>query len=113
MPLWLDDLDVREALAAGTGQLTSREPGDDRVDDPEERRRQARPGWLPLGGAGRDELVQVPGLGLEADDVTSSAERTASPSRLTVDYGRTVKLKPLEQYWTLKFHTSKEATLRP
>ncbi|HZW88731.1 MAG TPA: hypothetical protein VFF12_06600, partial [Myxococcaceae bacterium] len=27
IPLWLDDLDVREALAAGVGQLTSENSG--------------------------------------------------------------------------------------
>jgi hypothetical protein len=32
---------------------------------------------------------------------------------VTVDYLRTVKLKPLDRYWTVKFHTSREAKLKP
>ena len=57
--------------------------------------------------------VQVPGLGLEPDDVQIERGADGRSGRLTVDYGRTVKLKPLERYWTLKFHTTREANLRP
>jgi hypothetical protein len=57
--------------------------------------------------------VQVPGLGLEPEDVQIERGPDGKSGRLSVDYARTVKLKPLEQYWTLKFHTSREASIRP
>ncbi|HET9155204.1 MAG TPA: hypothetical protein VFN91_00975, partial [Myxococcaceae bacterium] len=57
--------------------------------------------------------VQVPGLGVEGEDVQIEREADGRSGRLTVDYARTVKLKPLERYWTVKFHTSREANFRP
>ncbi len=32
--------------------------------------------------------------------------------RVTVDYARTVRLKPLNRYWTLRFHTTREGRVR-
>jgi hypothetical protein len=112
VPLWLDDLDVREALAAGAGQLTSENLG-----MTESMIQKGVAAKLALVGYHWEEQdgkqVQVRGLGVEADDVQIERGADGKSGRLTVDYGRTVKLKPLEQYWTLKFHTSREATLRP
>ncbi len=112
VPLWLDDLDVREALAAGVAQLTSEGAGLDaptvqqRVAD-----RLARVGfhWEEQDG----KQVEVPGLGLEPDDVQVERGKDRRLARLTVDYGRTVKLKPLERYWTIRFHTTREGVLKP
>lgn len=112
VPLWLDDLDVREALAAGAGQLTSENLG-----MTEAAIQKTVAAKLALVGYHWEEQdgkqVQVRGLGLEADDVQIERGADGKSGRLTVDYGRTVKLKPLEKYWTLKFHTSREATIRP
>jgi hypothetical protein len=112
VPLWLDDLDVREALAAGAGQLTSENLG-----MPESMIQKNVAAKLALVGYHWEEQdgkqVQVRGLGLEADDVQVERGADGKSGRLTVDYGRTVKLKPLDQYWTLKFHTSRESTIRP
>jgi len=112
IPLWLDDLDVREALAAGVGQLTSENLGvDPAAIQKNVATRLARVGyhWEEQDG----KQVQVPGIGLEPDDVQIERPADGRSGRLTVDYGRTVKLKPLERYWTVKFHTTREATLRP
>jgi hypothetical protein len=112
IPLWLDDLDVREALAAGVGQLTSETAG---VEVPAIQKRVA----ARLNGVGYHweeqdgRQVQVPGLGLEADDVQVERAPDGKSGRLTVDYARSVKLMPLERYWTLRFHTSREANLKP
>lgn len=112
VPLWLDDLDVREALAAGAGQLTSENLGmTEAAIQQTVALKLAQVGyhWEEQDG----KQVQVPGLGLEAEDVQIERGPDGKSGRLSVDYARTVKLKPLEQYWTLKFHTSREASIRP
>ena len=112
IPLWLDDLDVREALAAGVGQLTSENLGmTEAAIQKTVANRLARVGYHWEEQDGRQ--VQVPGLGIEADDVQIERGADGKSGRLSVDYARTVKLKPLEQYWTLRFHTSREAMLKP
>ena len=112
VPLWLDDLDVREALAAGVGQLTSENLGmTEAAIQKTVALRLAHVGYHWEEQDGRQ--VQVPGLGLEADDVQIEHGADGRSGRLTVDYGRTVKLKPLERYWTVKFHTTREANVRP
>ena len=112
IPLWLDDLDVREALAAGVGQLTSESLGmTEAAIQKTVANRLARVGYHWEEQDGRQ--VQVPGLGIEADDVQIERGADGKSGRLSVDYARTVKLKPLEQYWTLRFHTSREAMLKP
>ena len=112
IPLWLDDLDVREALAAGVGQLTSESLGmTEAAIQKTVANRLARVGYHWEEQDGRQ--VQVPGLGIEADDVQIERGADGKSGRLSVDYVRTVKLKPLEQYWTLRFHTSREAMLKP
>jgi hypothetical protein len=112
VPLWLDDLDVREALAAGAGQLTSENLGmTEAAIQKTVALKLAQVGyhWEEQDG----KQVQVPGLGLEPEDVQIERGPDGKSGRLSVDYARTVKLKPLEQYWTLKFHTSREASIRP
>jgi hypothetical protein len=112
LPLWLDDLDVREALAAGVGQLTSENQSQDAVTVQKMiAGRLAKVGfhWEEQDG----KQVQVPGLGLDPDDVQVQRGADGRSARLTVDYGRTVKLKPLERYWTVRFHTTREGVLKP
>jgi len=112
IPLWLDDLDVREALAAGVGQLTSESLGmTEAAIQKTVANRLARVGYHWEEQDGRQ--VEVPGLGIEAEDVQIERGADGKSGRLSVDYVRTVKLKPLEQYWTLRFHTSREAMLKP
>ena len=111
VPLWLDDLDVREALAAGVGQLTSENAG---MDAEAVQRAVA----LRLTNVGyhweeqQGRQVQVPGLGLESKDVQVERGPDGKSGRLTVDYARTVKLRPLDRYWTLRFRTTREGTVR-
>jgi len=112
VPLLLDDLDVREALAAGVGQLTAEVSARDTVGVQKEiARRLGRVGfhWEEQEG----KQVQVPGLGLDPGDVQVEQGPDGRSARLTVDYGRTVKLKPLERYWTIRFHTTREGALKP
>jgi len=112
VPLWLDDLDVREALAAGVGQLTSENSG---MDAPAVQRMvAARLGKVGSHWEEQDgQQVEVPGLGLDPDDVQVERGADGRSARLTVDYGRRVKLKPLARYWTIRFHTTREGVLKP
>lgn len=111
IPLWLDDLDVREALAAGAGQLTAENTALDAAGVQNlVAQRLSRVGshWEEQDG----KQVEVPGLGLEPDDVQIERGADGKSGRVTVDYARTVRLKPLDRYWTLRFHTTREARLR-
>ncbi|MGZ6163734.1 MAG: hypothetical protein ACXWLS_10420 [Myxococcaceae bacterium] len=112
VPLWLDDLDVREALAAGVGQLVAENTAmDASAIQQMVANRLARVGthWEEQDG----KQVEVPGLGIEPGDVQLDKAPDGKTGRLTLDYARTVKLRPLERYWTLRFHTTREGTLRP
>jgi len=111
IPLWLDDLDVREALAAGVGQLTAENSSLDAAGIQKMvALRLSRVGshWEEQDG----KQVEVPGLGLEPDDVQIERGADGKSGRVTVDYARTVRLKPLTRYWTVRFHTTREAMLR-
>ena len=106
VPLWLDDLDVREALAAAVGQL-----GDPNQDD---RVRVLAAGRLATVGSHWEEndgrQVEVPGLNVRPEDIV--IEREGRLGRASLDYDRTVKLKPLERFWTIHFHTMREGKLQ-
>ena len=111
VPLWLDDLDVRETLAAGVGQMTAEVSA---LDGPAVQRmvagRLAKVGYHWEEQEGRQ--VQVPGLGIDPQDVQVERAADGRSGRLTLEYARTVKLQPLERYWTLRFRTTREGTIR-
>ena len=112
IPLWLDDLDVREALAAGAGQLVAENTAlDAAAIQKMVAIRLARVGthWEEQDG----KQVEVPGLALEPDDVQLERAHDGRTGRVSVDYARKVKLKPLDRYWTIRFHTSREGVFRP
>ncbi len=112
VPLWLDDLDVREALAAGVGQLTSENSGQDALAV--QRMIAARLSKVGSHWEEQDgKQVEVPGLGLDPEEVTVERGADGRSAKLTVDYGRTVRLKPLQRYWTIRFHTIREGALKP
>jgi hypothetical protein len=112
VPLWLDDLDVQESLAAGAAQAMSQGLY---MDDGSIRKgivdRLSSVGYHWEEQDGRQ--VQVPGLGVEADDIKIERSRERRTGQLSLDYNRTVKLRPLERYWTLPFHTKRGASARP
>lgn len=112
VPLWLDDLDVREALSTGVSQLTSEAGG----PDPSTIQHRVAARLAQVGSHWEEQdgkQVQLPGLGLEAEDIQIERSQDGRSGTVTVDYLRTVKLKPLDRYWTVKFHTSREAKLKP
>jgi hypothetical protein len=110
VPLWLDNLDVKQAVSAGVGQLTSELGADPERVRAEVVRRLSNVGshWEERDG----RQVEVPGLGLDAGDVKLERDGETKVVRLTVDYHRTVKLVPLERYWSVPFHVMREGVTR-
>jgi hypothetical protein len=109
IPLWLDDLDVREAVSAGWGQL-SYEPSDQRIRDSVlVRLRPVGTHWEEQDG----KQVEVRGLGLTAQDIQIERDAVASTGRVAIDYTRTVKLKPFERYYPVHFLAERSGIVRP
>lgn len=111
IPLWLDDLDVREAVAAGAGQLSEENTSLDAAGIQKMvalRLTKVGTHWEEQDG----KQVEVPGLGLDAEDVQVERSADGKRGRVTVDYARTVRLKPLDRTWTLRFHTTREAGIK-
>jgi hypothetical protein len=110
VPLWLDNLDVKQAVSGGLGQLTSELGADPERVRADVVRRLSNVGthWEERDG----RQVEVPGLGLDARDVQIEREGDTKVVRVTVDYNRTVKLVPLERYWSVPFHVMREGVAR-
>ena len=112
VPLLLDDLDVEVALAAGAGQLTLEVSALDATGV-----QNLVAGRLAKVGTHWEDQedgkrMEVPGLGVAPEDVQVERAPDGKSGKVTLDYARTVKLKPLEQFWTIHFHTQRESTLR-
>ena len=111
IPLWLDDLDVREAVSIGFGQLSSGGPS---LDTARVQRAVAdqlsRVGkhWEEKDGA----QVEAFGLGIAPEEVVVERGTDGRRGRVSVEYARTVRLKPLDQTWTVHFHTEQEGFLK-
>jgi len=54
----------------------------------------------------------VPGLGIDPEDVQVARGADGRSGKVALEYARTVKLQPLERYWTLRFRTTREGTIR-
>jgi hypothetical protein len=109
VPLWLDDLDVREAVAVGFGQLP--------VEATDVRIRQLVMAKLNNVGTHWEEKdgkqVEVPGLGIALEDIQVERNSQANTGRVAIDYTRMVKLKPLDRFWPVHFLTERSGVLRP
>ena len=109
IPLWLDDLDVREAVSAGWGQLNI-EPSDQRIRDAVlSRLRNVGSHWEDQDG----KQVEVPGLGLTAKDIDIDRDPQANTGRVAIDYTRSVKLKPFDRFYPVHFLAERSGVLRP
>ena len=108
VPLWLDDLDVREAVAVGFGQLPVE--GDQRIRElVMAKLRNVGSHWEDQDG----KHVEVPGLGIAMDDIQVERNPQASTGRVAIDYTRMVKLKPLDRFWPVHFLAERSGVLRP
>ena len=109
IPLWLDDLDMREAVAAAFGQ-TSTDSDDNHIRALIlEKARRVGTHWEEQDG----KQVEVPGLGVEPGDVVIERKGGGGEVRVRVDYTRTVRLRPLQRFYSVAFHPEKAGTPRP
>ncbi len=111
IPLWLDDLDVREAVAAGAGQAGEENTSLDAAGIQKMvalRLSKVGTHWEEQDG----KQVEVSGLGVEPEDVQVERSPDGKSGRVTVDYARIVRLRPLDRTWTFRFHTTREAGIK-
>jgi hypothetical protein len=109
IPLWLDDLDMREAVAAAFGQMSTN-PDDNYIRSVVlQRARSVGTHWEEQDG----KQVELPGLGVEPGDVLIERKGEGGEVRVRVDYTRTVRLRPLQRFYSVAFHTEKSGTPRP
>jgi hypothetical protein len=109
VPLWLDDLDVREAVAVGFGQLAV-EPTDQRVRElVMAKLRNVGTHWEEQDG----KQVELPGLGISPEDIQVERNREANTGRVAIDYTRMVKLRPLDRFYPVHFVAQRSGVLRP
>lgn len=108
IPLWLDDLDMREAVAAAFAQASTNSDNDIR-SVVLQRARSVGTHWEEQDG----KQVELPGLGVEPGDVLIERKGEGGEVRVRVDYTRTVRLRPLQRFYSVAFHTEKSGTPRP
>jgi hypothetical protein len=109
IPLWLDDLDVREAVAAAFGQMSTNNDDNAIRGVVLSRAKTVGTHWEEKDG----KRVEVPGLGLESSDVVVERKTDSSEGRIRVEYTRVVRLRPLERYYSVPFQDEKSGALRP
>jgi hypothetical protein len=109
IPLWLDDLDMREAVAAAFGQLST-DSDDTRIRAVVlSRARSVGTHWEEQDG----KQVELPGLGVEPSDVVIERKAEGGEARVRVDYTRTVRLRPFHRFYSVAFHTERSGIPRP
>ena len=109
VPLWLDDLDVREAVSAGFGQLPV-ETSDQRIRELVLQRLQSvGTHWEERDG----QQVEVPGLGFTAQDIQVERDPQAGTGRVAIDYTRSARLKPFDRFYPVHFLAERSGVLRP
>jgi hypothetical protein len=109
-PLYIDNLSVREAADIG---ITFARINDDAIINGALRR-------INIGQDGKDPIgshmeenedgtqVEKPGLALTAENITIERDPAAKTIKVSIDYSRTVRLKPTSNVRTLTFHVEKE-----
>jgi hypothetical protein len=109
VPLWLDDLDVREAVAVGFGQLAV-EPTDQRIRDlVMAKLRNVGTHWEEHDG----KQVELPGLGLNLEDIQVERNLPSNTGRVAIDYTRIVKAQAVRSLLAGPLRRSALRVLRP
>lgn len=107
IPLFLDNLDMREASSAAFNRLAN-DPDLERVRGFFlGRANSIGTHWDVKDGA----RVEVKGLGLTESDVVIDRDALEHTGHVQVDYTREVKLWPFERYTTFDFHVDKAGKL--
>jgi hypothetical protein len=109
VPVYLDNLDVREATTAAFNRMAS-DPDMDRVRVyVMDRQKRIGTHWENDGRS----RVEKPGLGLTDADVVIERDGGEHTGRVQVDYQREIKLWPTERFVSVDFHVEKAGKLAP
>jgi len=109
IPLWLDSLDVREAVTATFNRMST-DPDDGRC------RTYLLSRVNTIGSHwDREEAppVQHPGLGLTEADLILERDAAEHSGLVQVDYQREVRLWPTDKFQTFNFHAEKAGRFAP
>ena len=107
IPLFLDNLDMREASSAAFNRL-AHDPATERVRSYFlSRANSIGTHWEEEDGT----RVEKPGLGLTDADVTMERDALEHTARVEVDYRREARLWPLARFVTFDFHVEKVGKL--
>lgn len=110
----LDNLDVKNAIAEA---LNQRHASEEQLELYILNKVNGAPGVPNAVGSHFEvnalgEEVELPGLGLTTDNVFVDRNTVTGLQTITVDYTRTVVIKPLSQRVTLHFRPSKTGEIR-
>jgi hypothetical protein len=107
IPIWFDNLDMREATTASFNRMAN-DPDLDRVRAYLlGRTKRIGTHWETQG----DTRVEQPGLGLTESDIVIERDPFERTGRVQVDYQREVKLWPTERFSSFDFHVEKAGKL--
>ncbi|MBL8954171.1 MAG: hypothetical protein JNK82_25565 [Myxococcaceae bacterium] len=109
-PYYLDNLNVKEAAEVG---LSAADSGPEAmVQRALQRINYGNLGNSPVGThmeeTDQGDFVEKPGLGLTEENVIAEVDEKTRTARVTIDYARTVRLKPTQSVRTIRFHVVKE-----
>jgi hypothetical protein len=108
VPIWLDNLDMREVSTATFNRMAA-DPDDDRMRVYFlSRTKRIGTHWETEG----DTRVEKPGLGLTDADILIERDPFEHTARIQVDYQREVKLWPTERFASFDFHVENAGKLR-
>ncbi len=108
-PVYLDNLDVREASTASFNRMAT-DPDLDRIRTYFlSRTKRIGTHWETEGGT----RVEKPGLDLTDSDVIVERDSNEHTGRVQVDYQREVRLWPTERFFSVDFHVEKAGKLAP
>jgi hypothetical protein len=104
LPLHVDNLDVKEAVAVAFNRAQT--SNDDELRALIIERTSEMGTHMERDEFDRD--IQVPGLGLTPDDITIERSRVNQSVRIEVNYVRKVQFKPAKHIRTMRFRVVKE-----
>jgi len=104
VPFYVDNMDVKEAVAAAFNRSPTADD-DSLVRLIIERTSQMGTHWETDQF---DQDILVPGLGLTADNITIERSTVSPNVRIEVEYTRRVRLKPTHNVRVVRFHVVKE-----
>lgn len=105
IPFYVDNLDVKEAVAAAHNRAAQRAPDSTLRNTIIERTSQMGSHWEVDQ---YDNDVLKPGLGLTEEQILIERSEVTGSVRIEVEYERQVRLVPTDRVHTLRFHVVKD-----